>query len=269
MTATLTRPAAGRRPPGEALAHAASDTAVMIGRSLRHTVRNIETLLTATMLPVVLMLLFVYVFGGAMQTGTDYVDYVVPGIVLLCAGFGAGSTAVAVATDMELGIVERFRSMPMSPSAVLAGHVTASVARNVVATALVMVVGVAVGWRPTASPVQWLAAAALIVLFILAISWLAAAAGLVVRSAEAANAVTFVIMFLPYVSSAFVPTETLPAGLRWFAQHQPVTPVIETLRALLMGTPLGGHAGWAVGWCVALLITGYAAARWLFRRRVG
>ncbi|WP_024792892.1 ABC transporter permease [Tomitella biformata] len=249
------------------LAYAASDAGVMIGRSLRHSTRNIETMLTAIMLPVVLMLMFVYVFGGVMQTGTDYVDYVVPGIVLLCAGFGAGSTAIAVANDMENGIVDRFRSMPIGSSAVLTGHVTASVARNLVATAIVIGVGFAVGWRPTATPLEWLAAAGMITLFITAISWLAAAAGLVAKSAEAANAFTFVLMFIPYVSSAFVPTDSLPTVLRGFAQHQPVTPVIETIRGLWMGTEIGGQAWWALGWCAGIGLVSYLVAAWLFRRR--
>lgn len=272
-TITLDSAAAATAPPSAgataaaALGRSASDAAVMIGRSLRHTTRDLETMLTAIMLPVILMLLFVYVFGGAMQTGTDYVDYVVPGIVLLCAGFGAGSTAIAVATDMEEGIVDRFRSMPMSSSAVLTGHVTASVVRNIVATAIVVAVGLGVGWRPSATPWEWLAAVALVTLFIVAISWLAAAAGLLVRSAEAANAFTFVLMFLPYVSSAFVPTDTLPSALRGFAQHQPVTPVIETLRGLWMGTPIGGQAAWAIGWCLAILVVGYVLSAWLFRRQ--
>lgn len=252
--------------------YALTDARVMIGRSLRHTSRNVEAMFTAVLLPVILMLMFVYVFGGAMQTGTEYVNYVVPGLILLCAGFGAGSTAIAVAMDMENGIVDRFRSMPMASSAVLTGHVTASLVRNLIATALVIGVAFAVGWRPSASPVDWLGATAMVVLFIGAISWLAAAVGLWVRSAEAANGFTFLIMFVPYVSSAFVPTDTMPAVLRGFADHQPVTPVIETLRGLWMGaTSTGGTVGQealpAIAWCLGIGLVSYVAASWLFRHR--
>ncbi|MGH3502113.1 MAG: ABC transporter permease [Nocardioidaceae bacterium] len=249
------------------MSYAAADARVMIVRRLRHTTRNVEAMMTAVMLPVILMLLFVYVFGGAMQTGTEYVDYVVPGLILLCAGFGAGSTAIAVADDMESGIVDRFRSMPIASSAVLTGHVVASLARNLVATALVIGVAFCVGWRPDASPIEWVAAGGVVLLFISAISWLAAAVGLLVKSAEGANAFTFVIMFVPYVSSAFVPTDTMPAALQGFAQHQPVTPVIETLRGLWMGTSIGSSAWWAIGWCGGICLVSYAAAAWLFRHR--
>lgn len=243
------------------------DTRVMIGRSLRITSRDAEAMITAVALPVMLMLLFVFVFGGAIKTGTEYVNYVVPGIILLCAGFGAGSTATSVATDVTGGIIDRFRSMPVTSSAVLTGHVTASVTRNLVATTLVVGVGLAVGWRPNGTPIEWLAALGVIVLFITAISWLSAAFGLVAKSVDAANGFTFVLMFLPYVSSAFVPTDTLPAALRGFAVHQPVTPVIETLRGLWMGTPVGNQAWWAVAWCLGIGIIAYIAASVLFRRR--
>lgn len=181
------------------------------------------------------MLLFVCIFGGALRTGVQYVDYVVHGLIVLCAGFGAGTTAVAVATDMTNEIVDRFRSMPISSPSILIGHVTASLARNLVATALVIGVGIGVGWRPTESPGRWLAAIAMIVLFVLALSWLAAAAGLLAGKVEVANSVTFVLMFLPYVSTAFVPTRTLPTWLRGVASHQPFTPMVETMRGLWMG----------------------------------
>ncbi len=249
------------------LAFALSDTRVMTTRSLRHSTRNIEALFTAVALPVVLMLMFVYVFGGAMQTGTEYVNYVVPGIILLCAAFGAGSTAVAVALDMENGIVNRFRSMPIIGSAVLTGHVLASMVRNLVATALVIGVAFAVGWRPTATLPEWLAALGLVALFIAALSWLAAAGGLAVRKVEAANGLTFIIMFLPYVSSAFVPPDTMPSALQGFASHQPITPVIETLRGLWMGTPIDDQVWWALGWCLGIGVLSALVAVRLFRRK--
>jgi ABC-2 type transport system permease protein len=253
-------------------AYALSDTRVIITRCVRRSLRDPEAFFTALMLPVVLMLLFVYVFGGALNTGGRYADYVVPGLIVLCAGFGAGTTAVAVATDMSSGIVDRFRSMPIRGSSILGGHIAASLARNLLATALVIGVGLGVGWRPVASPARWLAAAGMIVAFILAMSWLAAAFGLLVRGAEAANAATFVIMFLPYLSTAFVPARTMPAALRPIAANQPFTPVIETLRGLWMGrtstgAPLGHEAWIAVAYCAAIAIAAFAGASWLFRHR--
>lgn len=250
------------------LTYAIADSRVMVTRSLRHTVRNVDVMLTAVMLPVVLMLMFVYVFGGAMDTGTsEYVNYVVPGIILLCAGFGAASTALSVAGDMEHGIVARFKSMPITSSAVVMGHVVASVVRNLVATALVIGVALAVGWRPDATLAEWVAALGFVVLFILAISWLSAGFGLLLKTVEAANAFTFVLLFLPYVSSAFVPTSTMPSALHGFAEHQPVTPVIETLRGLWMGTPIDDNAWLAIAWCGGILVLSYTWAIWLFRNR--
>ncbi len=252
--------------------YALSDAHVMITRCVRRSLRDPEAFFTALLLPVVLMLLFVYVFGGALNTGGAYADYVVPGLIVLCAGFGAGTTAVAVATDMSSGIVDRFRSMPIHGSSILGGHIVASLARNLLATALVIGVGLGVGWRPVAAPAAWLAAAGMIVAFILAMSWLAAAFGLLVRGAEAANAATFVFMFIPYLSTAFVPARTMPAVLRPFAANQPFTPVVETMRGLWMGHTSTGagvaHEAWlAAGYCTGILIVAVAAASWLFRHR--
>lgn len=245
----------------------ALDTRVMVTRSVRRSLRDPEAFFTALMLPVILMILFVYVFGGALHTGTSYVDYVVPGLIVLCAGFGAGTTATAVAQDMTNGIVDRFRSMPVAHSSVLTGHVMASLLRNLLATVLVIGVGVAVGWRPSGSALDWVAALGLVVLFIFALSWLAAAAGLLAGSPEAANSLTIVLMFLPYVSTAFVPVDTMPWWLRGFANHQPMTPVIETLRGLWMGTPLQHQPVWALVWCLGMLMVSSAAASMLFTRR--
>jgi ABC-2 type transport system permease protein len=249
------------------LAYAVLDARVMVTRSVRRSFRDPEAFFTALMLPVILMLLFVYVFGGAMRTGTSYVDYVVPGLIVLCAGFGAGTTATAVATDMSNGIVDRFRSMPLAKSSVVIGHVVASLVRNLLATVLVIGVGLAVGWRPGGSPLDWLAATGLVVLFILALSYLAAAVGLVAGSPEAANSMSIVLMFLPYVSTAFVPVETMPSWLHGFAEHQPMTPVIETLRGLWMGTPPGHQPLWALAWSVGILAGSAVLATALFNRR--
>jgi ABC-2 type transport system permease protein len=213
------------------------------------------------------MLMFVYVFGGAIDSGGRYVDYVVPGIIVLCAGFGSASTAVAVAIDMTSGVIDRFRSLPISSSAVLTGHVVASVARNVVSTALVLGVALLAGFRPVADPERWLAVIGLLLALMTAISWLAACFGLLARSVEAANAVTFVAAFAPYVSSAFVPPDSMPGALQWLADNQPVTPIVDTLRALMLGTNVGSEAIVALAWCAAGILVGRIGAALLFRRR--
>ena len=239
---------------------------VFAGRSLRHSLRDGESLLMAIMLPVMLMVLFTYVFGGAIDPSGGYVDYVVPGIILLCAGFGAASTAVYVAGDMKAGIIDRFRTMPLRASAVLTGHVVASLLRNLLATGVVIGVALLVGFRPTAGAWGWLGAVALIALYILAITYLFAAIGLAAGSPEAANGYGFIILFLPYLSSAFVPVATMPEWLQWVAENQPVTPIIETIRGLLMGTELGTEPLWAVGWCLLILAVATVWGGWLFTR---
>ncbi|RUL91412.1 ABC transporter permease [Verrucosispora sp. FIM060022] len=240
----------------------------MISRCVRLSRRNVDALLTSLVLPVLLMLLFVYLFGGAIETGSAYVTYVVPGVLLLCAGFGAAGTAVSVTTDLTEGMIERLRTMDVGATSILAGHVVASVARNLVATTLVLAVAVAIGFRPAVAPLRWLAAAGLLVLFVLAVSWLSAAFGLLARTPEAANGYTFLVMFLPYPSSAFVPVETMPRWLRGFAEHQPVTPVIESLRGLLLDTPVGSAPVRALAWFLGILALGVVLSAVLFRRRV-
>ena len=246
---------------------AVDNSFALIGRSLRISARNVEALLMAVMLPIMLMLIFVYIFGGAINSGTEYVNYVVPGIIILCAGFGASTTAVSVTHDMVGGIIDRIRSMPVVSSAVLTGHVIASVVRNLVAMALVVGVGLLVGWRPAAGVGGWLAATGFLVLFMLSISWLAACLGLLVRSVDAAGGATFAITFLPYVSSAFVPVDTLPTWLRGVAEHQPITPIVETTRGLLMGTPIGSSWWIALIWFGGITLVAFAWAALLFRRR--
>ncbi|MFF7504677.1 ABC transporter permease [Streptomyces lavendulae] len=239
----------------------------MAGRSLRISRRSTDALIAALMLPVMLMLIFVYFFGGAIDTGTAYVTYVVPGAMLLCAGFGAASTAVSVADDMKNGIVDRLRSLDVGGVPVLAGHVTASVVRNLVSTTLVLAVALAIGFRPRASAPAYLAAAGLLVAYITAISWLAATLGLLAKSPEAAGGFTFLMMFLPYPSSAFVPIDTMPSWLHGFAGHQPLTPVIESLRALLLDRPAGNAPWTALAWCAAITALAVTLAGVLFRRR--
>ena len=244
-----------------------SDALVMSARCLRISRRTTDALVTSLMLPVILMLLFVYLFGGAIETGTQYVTYVVPGVLLLCAGFGAATTAVSVSQDMTGGYVDRLRAMDVGGAGVLAGHVAASVVRNLVSTALVLAVAVGIGFRPTAGPLGWLGAAGVLVAFLVAVSWFSAAIGLLARSPEAAGGFTFVVTFLPYPSSAFVPVETMPSWLQGFATHQPVTSVIESLRGLLLGMPVGTAAWEALAWSAGIVAVSVAAAGVLFARR--
>lgn len=260
-------PAPAAAPARTPLAQVVGDCLTMTGRNLRHITRNLENLLLAVALPIIILLLFVYVFGGAIDIGERYVNYVVPGIIMLCAGYGASLTAPGVASDMANGIIDRFRSMPVLPSAVLVGHVAAGVARNLLSTALVVSAAFLTGFRPAATGADWLAALAVLTLYITAMSWAAVALGLLARTVEGASGFTFAILFLPYLSSAFVPTETMPAALRVIAEHQPVTPITDTLRALMLGASPGFDAVLAVAWGVAILVVGYASAACLYRRR--
>jgi ABC-2 type transport system permease protein len=246
-----------------------SDALTMAGRSLRLSARSPEALLTALFLPVMLMVVFVYLFGGAVDIGTRYVEYVVPGVLLLCAVTGASTTAVTVCQDMVGGIIERFRSLDVPGTAVLAGHVTASVLRNIVSTGLVVVVAFGIGFRPHGSVAGFAAAIGVLLLFVAAVSWFAAAFGLLVRAPEAANSAMMLLMFFTYASSAFVPVRTLPWWLRGFADHQPATPVTETIRGLLLGQPGGPPVATALAWCGGILLASMAAAALLFRRRTG
>jgi ABC-2 type transport system permease protein len=240
-----------------------------VGRSLKHALRTPDVLVMAIVLPVMLMLLFTFVFGGALEGDGHYVDYVVPGIVLLCAGFGAASVAVDVAQDMTTGIIERFRTMPLDAAAVITGHVVVSLVRNLVATAVVVGVALAVGFRPSAGPLQWLAVAALVALYVLTITFIFAALGLVASSPEGAQGFGFILLFLPYLSSAFVPVATMPDWLQWIARNQPLTPIIESIRSLLLDMPIGSHGWLAVAWCVGFLVLAVVATALLFRRRAG
>jgi ABC-2 type transport system permease protein len=248
-------------------ASGAGDLLVMVRRSVRLSMRNIDALITSLALPIMLMLVFVYLFGGAIDTGTAYVTYVAPGVIVLCASFGASLTAVAVTNDMTNGIVDRFRSLDVRRVSVLGGHVAASAARNLVSTALVLAVAFLIGFRPSASFVDWLGALGVLLVAILALSWAAAAVGLLAKSPEAAGGFTFFVMFLPYPSSAFVPVETMPSWLHGFAEHQPFTPLIESLRGFMLGTPVGASPWIALAWCGGILAVAVAATGVLFRRR--
>lgn len=244
-----------------------STNAVFIGRSLRLSLRNTEALIMAIMLPIMLMLLFTYVFGGAIDPVGNYVNYVVPGIILLCAGFGSSFTAVHVAEDMTNGIIDRFRTMPIHSMSVITGHVIASVARNLLATGLVIGVAYLVGFRPSANLWEWIAALGVITLFILAFTWLFATIGLASGNPTAASGYGFILLFLPYISSAFVPTETMPVWLRGVANHQPITPVIETIRGLLTGTSIQNSVWLAAVWCTAILLVSFVWCILIFRKK--
>lgn len=246
---------------------AATAVLTMTGRSIRLSRRNVDALITSMMLPVMLMLIFVYLFGGAINTGTAYVNYVVPGVLVLCAGFGSSTTAVGVTEDMKTGIIGRFRTLDTGGAPILAGHVLASTVRNLLATTLVLAVAFAIGFRPSAAPTAWLTAAGILLVYMAALSWLSAAVGLLARTPEAAGGFTFFVSFLPYPSSAFVRTDTMPTWLHGFADHQPITPVIESLRGLLMNEPVGNAPWIALAWCVGILGPAIGVSERLFRRR--
>jgi ABC-2 type transport system permease protein len=248
--------------------HHLSDTAVLTGRTMRHVTRSLDTIITTAVMPIAIMLLFVYVFGGAIDTGTDsYVDYMLPGILLITIASGVAYTAVRLFTDLASGIFERFRSMPITRSSVTWAHVLTSLAANLVS--LVVVVGVALlmGFRTGAGVVAWLGVAGLLVLFTLAMTWIAVIAGLTASTVEGAGAFSYPLIFLPFISSAFVPTDSMPGPVRAFAEHQPVTSIVDTLRDLLTEQPVGHDIWVALAWCVGILAVAYVVATSIYRRR--
>ncbi len=263
-----------------------TDSAIMLRRSLRRMRRYPSLTLFIAGIPVVLLLMFVYVFGGTLGAGLgapgaplapgvaaaassgrdQYVAYVMPGILLITILGAAQGTAISVAMDMTAGIIARFRTMAIARVAVLAGHVIGSVIQALLATALVLVVAVIIGFRPTTSPASWLAAGGLLVLAAFAVSWLSVALGLVSDSVETASNLPMFLILLPFLGSGFVPTASMPGPLQWFAEHQPFTPVMETLRGLLLGTAIGDNGWIAVAWCLVLSLAGYLWARRLYER---
>lgn len=249
-------------------------TRIFLERSLRLSLRDGESLLMAVLLPVMMMLLFTFVFGGAMDPEvmggrSGYLAYVVPAIVITCAGFGASSTAVSVSNDMTTGTMNRLRTMPIVSSTVLLGHTLASLVRNMIATTIVVLVAVAVGFRPGATPLGWVGAAAVIAAWIMAITTVFAMLGLVAGSSEAASGYGFILLFLPYASSGFAPVSSMPGWLQTFAAHQPVTPVIETIRPLLAGAaPALTDVLTALAWCLGLFGLALALIARIFPRRV-
>jgi ABC-2 type transport system permease protein len=249
--------------------HVVTDTAVLTGRTMRHVTRSLDTVLTTAVMPVAIMLLFVYVFGGAIRTdGQEYVDYMLPGILLITVASGIAYTAVRLQGDLSSGIFERFQSMPIARQSLLWAHVLTSLVANLVSLAVVVVVALAMGFRSGAGVGAWLGVAGILVLFTLAVTWIAVIAGLTASSAEGAGAFSYPLIFLPFISSAFVPTGTMPGPVRAFAEHQPVTSIVDTLRDLLAQQPVG-HEGWtAIAWCVGILVAAYAVAMATYHRRL-
>src|SRR5690606_20768877 len=262
------RPARRRGAP--MTTHVLTDTRVLTGRSLRHVLRSPDTIITTAVTPVALMRLFVYVLGGAIDPGTggSYVDYLLPGILLITVASGVAYTSYRLFLALQGGIVERFRSMPVARSSVLWAHVLTSLVANLVSVTLVVGVGLLLGFRTDASVGAWLAALGILVLFTLALTWLAVVAGLSARTVDGASAFSYPLIFLPFVSSAFVPTDTMPTAVAWFAENQPVTAVVDTLRALLAGQPVGSDIWLALAWLVGILVVAQAWAVATYRRRV-
>ena len=244
-----------------------SDSMIMLRRNFKHTVRNPVAVFNAVLFPIVLMLMFVYVIGGAFNVGVKYIDYATPGMIVLAICYGLSATALAVNSDMTKGIINRFKVMDISRSAVLSGHVVATMLRSLVAIAAIMGVAFALGFRSPASFLEWLGAIGLIVLVSFAASWLTVALGLAAKTPESAGMAVVPLILLPFLSSAIVPVATMGAGVRQFAEYQPFTPIIETLRGLLAGTPSAGDAVAAVAWCAGIALVGYLWALATFKRR--
>jgi ABC-2 type transport system permease protein len=253
-----------------------ADSATMLRRNLRRMRRYPSLTFFIAGIPVVLLLLFVYVFGGTLGAGlglvaggrADYIAYVVPGILLITVAGASQGTAISVAMDMTEGIIARFRTMDIARVSVLTGHVIGSAIQTMLAIVIVMVVAVLIGFRSTTGPIEWLAATGLLALAALAISWLSVALGMVSDSVETASNLPMFLVFLPFLSSGFVPTDSMPDGLSWFAEHQPFTPLIETVRGLLLGTPIGDNGLLAVAWCLVISVAGYVWARRLYERNL-
>jgi ABC-2 type transport system permease protein len=249
--------------------HFFGDTAVLTGRTMRHVTRSLDTIMTTAITPIAIMLLFVYVFGGAIDTGSvAYVTYLLPGILLITIASGISYTAFRLFMDLQGGIFERFQSMPIARSGVLWAHVLTSLAANVIS--LVAIVGVALlmGFRSGAGVLAWLAAAGILILFTLALTWIAVIPGLTAKTVDGVSAFSYPLIFLPLISSAFVPTNTMPGPVRAFAQHQPVTSIVNAIRDLLAGQPVGTGIWTALAWCVGILVVAYVLASISYRRRI-
>ncbi|QAT61209.1 MULTISPECIES: ABC transporter permease [Tissierellales] len=247
--------------------HFFSDLGVMLGRSMRHIFRSMDTIITVTIMPIAMMMLFVYVFGGAIQTSTDnYVNYLLPGIMLIAIASGISYTSYRLFIDKQRGIFERFHSMPIARSAVLWGHVLTSLVSNAISVVVIILVALIMGFRSSAGILSWLAVAGILTLFTLALTWVAAIAGLSAKSVDGASAFSYPLIFLPFISSAFVPTKTMQPVVRAFAENQPVTSIVETIRAILSGQPVGNNIWIALAWCLGILVVAHLLAMRAYRR---
>ncbi|MEV4826199.1 ABC transporter permease [Micromonospora sp. NPDC049274] len=249
--------------------HFVGDTAVLLGRSLRHIARSPDTIITTAIMPIAFMLLFVYVFGGAIETGSDsYVKYLLPGILVITIASGISYTAFRLFLDLKGGIFERFQSMPIARSSVLWAHVLTSLVANLISLVVVIGVALVMGFRTGAGVSGWLAVAGILVLFTLALTWIAVIPGLTAKTLDGASAFSYPLIFLPFVSSAFVPTESMPGPVRAFAEHQPVTSIVNAIRDLFAQQPVGTDIWIALGWCVGILALAYVFATVTYRRRI-
>ncbi|WP_345628135.1 ABC transporter permease [Rugosimonospora acidiphila] len=244
-----------------------ADSTIMLRRNFKHTFRNPTAVFNSVLFPVVIMVMFVYVIGGAFDVGVNYVDYAAPGMIVLAISYGLSATSTAVNSDMTKGIINRFKVMDISRGAVLTGHVIASLLRSVIAVAAIVGVGLLMGFRPSAGWLEWLAVVGFVVLVCFATSWFTVALGLFAKTPESAGLATVPLVMLPFLSSAIVPADTMAAGVRQFAEYQPFTPIIETLRGLLTGTPSAGTAIEAIAWCVGIGLVGYLWALATFKKR--
>ena len=249
--------------------HVSGDTAVLTGRSLRHITRSPDTIITTAIMPIALLLLFVYVFGGAIHTGPErYVTYLLPGILLITIAMGISYTAVRLFTDMQSGIFERFQSMPIARSSVLWAHVLTSLVANVISLVVVVLVALLMGFRSGAGALAWLAVAGILMLFTLALTWLAVIPGLTAKSVDGASAFSYPLIFLPFISSAFVPTDSMPGPVRAFAENQPVTSIVNAIRDLYTQQPVSTDIWIALAWCLGLLSVAYALAIAIYHRKI-
>ena len=249
--------------------HFFSDMSIMLGRSMRHIFRSMDTIITVTLMPIAFMLLFVYVFGGAIQTGTEnYVNYLLPGILLIAIASGISYTAYRLFLDMQSGIFDRFHSMPIARSAALWGHVLTSLVSNAISVMVIIIVALIMGFRSPAGVLSWLAVVGILALFTLALTWIAAIAGLSAKSVDGSYAFSYPIIFLPFISSAFVPTESMPKVVRAFAENQPVTSIVNAIRALLSNQPVGNDIWVALAWCVGIMLAACFLAMRIYKKKV-
>ena len=246
-----------------------TDTATLTGRTLRHVTRSIDTIITTAIMPIGIMLMFVYVLGGAIDTGdVAYIDFMLPGILLITVASGISYTGYRLFMDMKSGIFERFQSLPIARTGVLWAHVLTSLVANLISLVLVVGVALLMGFRTGADVLDWLAVTGMLLLFTLTLTWVAVIAGLSANSVEGASAFSYPLIFLPFLSSAFAPTDTMPGPVRWFAENQPVTSIVNTIRSIFAGQPVGTDIWIALAWCVGILVVAVVVARIVYRRKL-